>query len=101
MSVTKRLLEGEKESRTEALEKALLKFSSNVFSALVKNPEDVRFLKVICKDPEDWLCIMGIFSDDGTPLVAFGNGPTFATALMSLSSSMAGDKWKDDKYANS
>lgn len=99
MGYEKKKIHASKASKIELYEKALLAFSSNLYASLVKDPEDTRFLKVICKDRQDWLVIIGLFADDGTPIVAFGQGISFAAAMRSLSGSMAADRYSGDKYA--
>lgn len=79
---------------------ALSRTMSNVHHWLVKRPEDVRFLRMTLKENGEWLAILAIYADDGTPMVAFGSGELYIDALRSLNSSIAGDKWKLDKFAN-
>ena len=99
MGYEKKKIHEKKETRIEAFEKALGKFSSNIYSAMVKDPEDTRFLKIICKAPQDWLIIIGLYAEDGTPIVAFGQGISMAGALRSLAGSMSADRYSGDKFA--
>lgn len=86
-------------SGPQALEDGLKACSSNLYSELISNASETRFLKVTCKGENDWLAILGSYAPDGTPIVCFGNGHSFTSAMFSLGSSIAGEKWKGDQYA--
>jgi len=79
---------------------AIAKTMSNLHHWMAKRGEDVRFLRITPKENGEWLAIMAIYGEDGTPMVAFGSGELYIDALRSLNSSIAGDKWKEDKFAN-
>lgn len=71
---------------------------SNLHHYLAKRTEDVRFMRLKPTNGE-WLAILGIFGDDGTPLVAFGRGELYTDALRGLNASISGGKWSADKFA--
>lgn len=100
MGHEKKKLHAKKATRVETFEQALGAFSSNIYAVLVKDPEETRFLKIVCKASEDWLVILGLYGDDGTPIVAFGQGISMAGALKSLAGSMSADRYSGDKFAN-
>ncbi len=83
----------------ENLEQAIQHFSSNLYALLIKNPEAVRFLRVVQRAPWDWFAVLAAWDKDGLPIVCFGNGVSYASALWSLGKSLAGHKWTGDKYA--
>lgn len=71
---------------------------SNLHHWLAKRQEDVRFLRLKPANGE-WIAILGIYGDDGAPLVAFGRGELYTDALRSLNSSISASKWQPDKFA--
>lgn len=71
---------------------------SNLHHYLAKRQEDVRFLRLKPVGGE-WLAILGIYGDDGSPLVAFGRGELYTDALRGLNASISGGKWSADKFA--
>lgn len=89
--------DGEYHDQTLDVYFTLSRSMSNLHHWLVKRKEDVRFLRVTLRDNGEWLAILAIFDEDGTPLVAFGSGELYTDALRGLNSSIAGDKWKADK----
>lgn len=78
---------------------ALCRATPNLYHFLVKNPQDLRFLKVSQRSEADWLCILAVFAEDGSPMVAFGTGSTFIAAFLNLQATVAGGRWKPDKFA--
>lgn len=86
-------------SKETRLSIALQEFSSNLYHMLVSGSEETRFLKVKQRGQGDWLSIIGAYSEDGSPVVAYGQGSTYVSSLMNLSSSIAAGAWKPDKYA--
>lgn len=85
--------------RSVQLQEALHGFSSNLYGLLVKKPFNTRYLKILKFPDGHWLAIAGITNAYGEPLVAFGNGKDFVTALESVGKAMASGRWKQDKYA--
>jgi len=71
---------------------------SNLHHWLAKRSDEVRFLRLKPQAGE-WIAILGIYGDDGTPLVAFGRGELYTDALRSLNSSISAGKWQQDKFA--
>lgn len=91
--------DGEYHDQTLDVYFTLSKSMSNLHHWLVKRKEDVRFLRLTMKDNGEWMAILAVFGESGEPLVAFGSGELYTDALRSLNSSIAGDKWKPDKFA--
>lgn len=81
------------------LEQFLRTWSSNLYSVMVKYPMDFRFLKILQRDSGDWLSVLGLYDEDGTPTVAFGAGYTLGTALTALRASVSSGKLRPDTYA--
>ena len=79
-------------------ERGILAVSSNLYAEIIKNDEDVRFLKILRRGSK-FMVILGTVDADGTPVVAFGWGENLFYALRSLGSSIAADVWKVDEYA--
>jgi len=72
---------------------------SNLHHWLAKRPEDVRFLRIVPRGTNDWLAIMGIWGEDGTPMVIFGSGELYTDALRGLNAAIASGAFRPDKYA--
>lgn len=74
------------------------KYLSNVFHLLVSHPDSMRFIKCACRGEGDWLIVVGVFGEDGTPLVAFGSGTSLFEALVNVNTTISKGHWKADKY---
>lgn len=96
----KRKSKGWKQSTREVEFVAALKtYSSNLYNALIVADDYTGYLKLIHREDGSWLALLGVWDNFGLPQVCFGNGATMMDALRSLTGSMSGNKWKDDKYA--
>lgn len=74
-------------------------YSSNIYSALFKDTDYTGYLKLLHREDGSWIAMMGVWTNEGLPVVCFGNGNTAIDALESLSRGMASNAWKADKYA--
>jgi hypothetical protein len=72
---------------------------SNLHHWLTKRVDEVRFLRLVPRNTNDWLAIMGVWGDDGTPMVVFGSGELYTDALRGLNASIAKGAFKVDKFA--
>lgn len=72
---------------------------SNLQHFMMRRAEDVRYLRIVPRGEAEWLAILAITSEDGTPMVAFGHGEEWIDALRALNASVSAGKWKDDKFA--
>lgn len=95
---TNQQLDGELIGAEANMIAVLSKFYSNLMSILVKHPDDCRFLKTQKRADGDWLAILGIYGEDGTPLVAFGSGGSYVGALAALNATVGRGDWRTDKY---
>lgn len=77
---------------------AIAQAMSNLHHMLAKRSEDVRYLRVTPRPDGTWLAVLAAFSDDGSPIVAFGSGELWVDAMRNLNASIAGGKWKEDKF---
>lgn len=85
--------------REDAFVKALYAFNSNLGLHLGSETRWTRFFKVMRRDDGSWIAILGSLSEEQEPIVCFGNGNSLLKAVDSLGRSVAGEEWREDKYA--
>jgi hypothetical protein len=81
------------------LRAALSGFYSNLYGCLRWEGEGVRFLRINWRASGDVMAVLGIFNEDGAPMVAFGSGLTLYQALGNLNVSILKGHWRPDTYA--
>lgn len=84
--------------REHAFIKALSDYSSNLYRSLIKDTLYTSYLKLLKRDDDTWLALLGVWTNEGLPVVFFGNGRTVMDALQSLTGAMASNKHRADKY---
>lgn len=59
--------------------------------------QDFDRISVRQRGPSDYVAVFKVDGDDGTPLVAFGNGPDFVSAIMGLEGAITANRFKVDQ----
>lgn len=89
----------ESELREEAWHAGIQGISSNLVPHLVNSVHATRFFKIMRREDNSWLAVLGSSDDERLPVVAFGNGGTITEALYRLGKTLAAEDWRDDKFA--
>lgn len=90
----------EKLSPAERLERLIAGQFSNLAHCL-KSASKAHYggFSLTCRSDGGWYAVGRGADDDMNPVVAFGSGPTWVAALVSLNQSIAKGYWKPDRFA--
>lgn len=77
----------------------MFKEAPQVTEVLLNEDKSLVNIKITYRGEGDYLAILKRYDDDGAPVVIFGSGVDFVTALLGLETAVDQDKWRPDKYA--
>ncbi len=77
---------------------AVYEFGHHLASLLVGGGSaDFDRISVRQRGEMDWVAVVKAVDSDGLPVVAFGNGSDFVSAVMGVSGAIASDRWRPDQ----